>query len=80
MEKKMVYAICYKVKVKKWYDTDGEFLARYGYTKLEPNERLIERLNAHDKEALEFCNITEEKLANIEYFFLHEQEDVLSED
>ena len=80
MEKRMVYAICYKVKVKKWYDTDGEYMARYGYTTLEANERLIERLNAHDEEALKFCHITPEKLENIEYFFLHYQEDVLSYD
>ena len=80
MEKKMVYAICYKIKERKWYDSTDEYMARYGYTALEPNEELIEKLNAHDKDALKFCNITPEQLENIEYFFLHYQEDRLSED
>lgn len=84
--KKMVYAICYKTKEPvyynkgtKWETTEDTFLARYGYRQLEDNEELIARLNAHDQSALDFCYITPEKLANIEYFFVNYQEDLFSE-
>lgn len=84
---KMVYAICYKTKEPvyynkgtKWEKTNSEFLARYGCVQKEENYKLVERLNAHDEAALKFCNISPEKLATIDYFFVNYQEDLFSGD